>query len=113
MTINDNYEERSINTANAVGQCVNQIEMNENQDFFSPVENEMVNHPQHYQAGGLECINVMEKVFGREAVESWIKLTIFKYAWRTDKKDGAQDIDKIRWYSEKLVTMLKEDGEYL
>jgi hypothetical protein len=72
----------------------------------------MVDHPNHYQAGGLECIDVMEQLYGREAVESWIKLTIFKYVWRADKKDGAQDVDKIRWYSEKLVEMLKEDGKY-
>ena len=114
---NMNYEECSLNTSKAVGQCVDQISLldtiqEDPGNELHKVPNDMVDHPNHYQAGGLECIDVMEQLYGREAVESWIKLTIFKYIWRADKKDGAQDIDKIRWYSEKLVEMLKEDGEY-
>ena len=116
-TSNMNYEERSLNTSKAVGQCVDQISL------LDPIQeapghelhevpNDKVDHPNHYQAGGLECIDVMEQLYGSEAVESWIKLTIFKYIWRADKKDGAQDVDKIRGYSEKLVEMLKDDGKY-
>ena len=122
-TSNMNYEERSLNTSKAVGQCVDQISLldpiqEDPGNELHEVPNDMVDHPNHYQAGGLECIDVMEQLYGRtgadgrEAVESWIKLTIFKYIWRADKKDGAQDIDKIRWYSEKLVKMVKEDGKY-
>ena len=107
MTINDNYEENNATFQRATDVCPGQTKMT-----LDETKREMVNHPNHYQAGGLECIDVMEQLYGREAVESWIKLTIFKYAWRADKKDGAQDIDKIRWYSDKLVQMLKEDGKY-
>lgn len=107
MTTNDNYEENNATFQRTANVCPGQTKMT-----LDETKREMVNHPNHYQAGGLECIDVMEQLYGREAVESWIKLTIFKYAWRADKKDGAQDVDKIRWYSEKLVEMLKEDGKY-
>ena len=107
MTTNDNYEENNATFKRAADVCPGQTKMT-----LDETKREMVNHPNHYQAGGLECIDVMEQLYGREAVESWIKLTIFKYACRADKKDGAQDIDKIRWYSDKLVQMLKEDGKY-
>lgn len=107
MTINDNYEENNATSIRAIDVCPGQMKMT-----LGETKREMVNHPNHYQAGGLECIDVMEQLYGREAVESWIKLTIFKYAWRADKKDGAQDVDKIRWYSDKLVQMLREDGKY-
>lgn len=107
MAINDNYEENNATSIRAIDVCPGQMEMT-----LGETKRKMVNHPSHYQAGGLECIDVMEQLYGREAVESWIKLTIFKYAWRADKKDGAQDVDKIRWYSDKLVQMLKEDGKY-
>ena len=118
MEINNmNYEERSLNPSKAIGQCVDQTSLFEpiqedSGNELHEVPNDMVDDPNHYQAGGLECIDVMEQLYGREAVESWIKLTIFKYIWRADKKNGAQDVDKIRWYSEKLVKMLKEDGKY-
>ena len=107
MITNCNYEENNAASIRAVDVCPGQMKMK-----LVETRRGMVNHPSHYQAGGLECIDVMEQLYGREAVESWIKLTIFKYAWRADKKDGAQDVDKIRWYSDKLVQMLKEDGKY-
>ena len=58
-----------------------------------------VDHPSHYQGNKYECIEVMRDVFGDEAVKTWIELNIFKYAWRADKKNGKEDIEKIAWYS--------------
>lgn len=66
-----------------------------------PIEKkENVNHPSHYQGNKYECIEVMRDIFGDEAVKTWIELNIFKYAWRADKKNGAEDIAKINWYSD-------------
>jgi len=60
-----------------------------------------VNHPAHYTTGcGFECIEVMEMVFGKEAVHDFCTLNAFKYLWRYRQKGGADDIGKAKWYLE-------------
>lgn len=66
---------------------------------------EMVNHPQHYNKGQYECIEVMRDIFGDEEVAIWCKLNAFKYAWRQDNKDGLQDVEKLIWYSKKYLEL--------
>lgn len=58
---------------------------------------DMINHPQHYNKGGLECIEVMKAVFGNEQVATFCKLNAFKYLWR----DGSKGEDKQLEDSEK------------
>lgn len=62
-----------------------------------------VNHPSHYNSGQYECLDVMRDVFGDEAVKNFCKLNAFKYLWRSDKKNGAEDIEKACFY----LTVLK------
>lgn len=69
-------------------------------------ESDMVNHPSHYQ-GKIECIDAMEKEFGKTAVEWFCLLNAFKYEYRkgnkTGKNNGAvQDIKKRNWYITKF-----------
>ena len=53
-----------------------------------------VNHPSHYNQGGIECWDAMEAAYGKEAVKTFCKLNAFKYVWRADNKNGVEDIDK-------------------
>lgn len=62
---------------------------------------EQVNHPNHYNQGQYECITVMESIYGIEATMNFCLLCAFKYTWRTNDKDGIQDIDKAIWYLQK------------
>jgi len=53
----------------------------------------------HYQRFGMECIDAMVKLFGKEEVRSFCKLNAFKYRWRAgDKGDEKEDIDKAKCY---------------
>lgn len=69
-----------------------------------------VNHPAHYETGKYQCIDVMQEVFGREAVAIFCRLNAFKYLWRTDRKNGREDIEKAVWYLKKYLE-LTEDKE--
>lgn len=62
---------------------------------------EQLNHPNHYNKGQYECIAVMESIYGIEATMNFCLLCAFKYTWRTNDKDGIQDIDKAIWYLKK------------
>lgn len=62
-----------------------------------------VNHPSHYCTGKYECIDVMLEVFGKEAVQNFCRLNAFKYLYRSDRKNGVEDINKALWYLNKFV----------
>ena len=69
-----------------------------------------VNHPTHYTSGcGFECIEVMEMVFGKEAVIDYCVVNAFKYIWRHKQKNGTEDIAKAEWYL-KYACKLTEGG---
>ena len=69
-----------------------------------------VNHPTHYNSGcGFECIEMMEMVFGKEAVIDYCVVNAFKYIWRHKQKNGAEDIAKAEWYL-KYACKLTEGG---
>ena len=71
-----------------------------------------VNHPSHYTQGKIECIEAMESAFGIAKTAAYCHVNAFKYLWRTDHKNGLEDIKKAVWYLNKEVELLeKKDGE--
>ena len=69
-----------------------------------------VDHPAHYQ-GKHECIEVMRVLFGDRAVMDFCKLNSYKYRFRSDKKNGDEDIKKAEWYEDYLIKMQEEQEE--
>ena len=65
---------------------------------------ETVDHPSHYQ-GKNECIDVMVAMFGKEAVKHFCMCNAYKYRFRSDKKNGENDIAKAEWYETKLIEL--------
>ena len=70
---------------------------------------ESVNHPSHYQ-GGMEVIEMMERIFGKEKLRAFCELNAFKYRMRAGKKTESyqQDIEKALWY-EKYIKDLEDE----
>ena len=63
-----------------------------------------VNHPAHYEQNcSLECIQVMELVFGAEAMTHFCMCNAFKYMWRYKHKNGLEDLKKASWYLDYIV----------
>lgn len=71
--------------------------------------NDPVNHPSHYETGKFECIEVMEEALGRDAVEGFCICNAFKYLYRSQRKNGLEDLEKAKWYLDKLIGMRNED----
>lgn len=67
-------------------------------------EPDNVNHPAHYQ-GAHECIEVMQAMFGVEAVKAFCRCNAFKYRFRADRKNGTEDIKKAEWYEDYLIKL--------
>jgi hypothetical protein len=72
-------------------------------------EHDAVNHPSHYTAGGIECIEALKAATTRlTGIEAVCTANAIKYLWRWKDKNGAEDIRKAIWYCERL---LKEIGD--
>ena len=67
----------------------------------SEPENDVVNHPSHYTQGGIECIDAMKSAFGADELAVYCKIAAFKYLWRSELKNGDEDIEKAIWYLNK------------
>jgi len=62
-----------------------------------------VNHPLHYE-GAIECIDAIEAALGTpELISAYLSGTAFKYLWRFRKKHGVEDLQKCKWYLERLI----------
>lgn len=68
-----------------------------------------VNHPSHYNQGGIECIDAMIATYGKGATATFCLTNAFKYIWRTEHKNGIQDIDKAIWYLNKYKELKSSD----
>jgi hypothetical protein len=69
---------------------------------------EMVNHPDHYNNGSMECIDAMVGAYGEYSTAEFCKINAFKYLWRLGHKDDeAQEIGKIKWYLDKYLELKK------
>lgn len=67
-------------------------------------ENNMVDHPAHYTAGKVECIDAIEAATGGlTGIEAVCTGNAIKYLWRWKLKGGKQDLEKARWYINKMI----------
>lgn len=51
------------------------------------------------------CIDVMIAMFGVEAVKHFCMCNAYKYRFRANMKNGAEDIEKAEWYESKLIEL--------
>lgn len=81
---------------------------------FTNMAKENVNHPSHYNQGGIEAIDAMIAAFGKAEVVAFCKINSFKYIWRANEKGKTtEDLKKARWYLDKAVELLEESPQHL
>ena len=67
-----------------------------------------VNHPDHYTNGEIEFIDAAKSMLTPEEFRGAMKFQILKYTWRERTKENpAQDMEKGRWYLDKLIECLR------
>lgn len=63
-----------------------------------------VNYPQHYNEGGIEAIQAIEASMSSLEFKGYLKGNVLKYVWRyTYKEKPMEDLNKAKWYLEKLI----------
>ena len=77
----------------------------ESKPCCDPVD--MVSHPPHYIAAGIECIDAIEAATAHKpGPQAVCVANVLKYLWRYEFKGGIEDVKKARWYLDRLVRQL-------
>ena len=67
-------------------------------------EIDVVNNPQHYNTGNIECIEAIQESMSSEAFKGYLKGNTMKYLWRYDYKGKpSEDLEKAGWYLNRLI----------
>lgn len=74
-----------------------------------PLDDTMVNHPPHYTAGKVECIDALESAtVNLTGIEAVCTANAIKYLWRWKQKNGVEDLRKAQWYISRLIAVCEE-----
>lgn len=90
---------QAYNTMNPPEEVVEEeiTEMTDETELIEPT-NDMIDHPAHYNNGGMECIEEMLLLFGKQAVMNFCICNAWKYRARAIYKNGEEDMRKSDWY---------------
>ena len=71
-----------------------------------------INHPAHYTAGAIECIDALAAATeGLQGIEAVCTANAIKYLWRWKRKNGVEDLQKAIWYTDRLIKELGKPVE--
>lgn len=63
-----------------------------------------VHHPEHYNQGNIECIDaITAATVNKTGIEAVCVANVIKYLWRYEKKGGKKDVEKAKWYLDRLL----------
>ena len=72
------------------------------------LNSDMVDHPSHYNQGGIECIDCIKSaIVGKVGIEAFCAGNAIKYLFRYEEKNGVEDVKKARWYIDRLIKELE------
>lgn len=68
-------------------------------------------NPNHYKQGGIEAIEAIKAAtVGKSGIEAVCTANVIKYVWRYEEKNGVEDLRKARWYLERLIKEVADNG---
>jgi hypothetical protein len=69
-----------------------------------------VNHPPHYNQGGIECIEAIKAALG-DGFVAYLRGNVMKYLWRCELKGGLEDLKKAAWYLDRAIKEMEVTSE--
>ena len=75
--------------------------------YEEPPDPDPVNHPEHYETGKFECIDVMTEAIGTYETAYFCLCNAFKYIYRCRHKhdNPKEDVQKAIWYLNKFLEL--------
>jgi hypothetical protein len=69
-----------------------------------------VNHPPHYNQGGIECIEAIKAALG-DGFVAYLRGNVLKYLWRCEHKGGIEDLRKAAFYLDRAIEEMEATSE--
>ena len=70
-----------------------------------------VEHPSHYNNGGIECIDALDSTLSTEQMSGFCIGNVIKYLWRYKGKGGIEDLKKARFYLDWIIKKLEDSND--
>lgn len=71
---------------------------------------EEVEHPSHYTAGSIECIDAIKSALSNNEYIGYLKGQVMKYVWRMGLKGSViVDAKKAEWYMDRLNEEIEQN----
>lgn len=108
LEVKDNYEVKVPddilnNNSNLIGYVKDEIKTHRSNDVQQRKRNDRVNHPSHYNYGDIEVIDYCDQVCKQYPSElAPYVFNAIKYLSRANHKNGREDIDKAKFYVQRL-----------
>lgn len=67
-----------------------------------------VDHPSHYTAGDIECIDALLAMVGPDSHIDHCIQSAVAYLWRWRHKNGPEDLAKARWYINRAHSIARQ-----
>lgn len=74
----------------------------------SKMVSDNVNHPAHYTAGGIECIDALKAALGDKFI-GFLVGNVLKYCWRYQHKNGLEDLRKAQYYLNRAIEEMSNE----
>lgn len=69
---------------------------------------DLINHPNHYETGTMECFDVILETQGWVAAMDFCACNALKYIYRHRRKKGHEDMEKAKWYIDKWLELSEQ-----
>ena len=69
-----------------------------------------VNHPAHYNQGGIECLEAIKAALG-DGFVAYLRGNVIKYIWRCKHKGGIEDLRKAAFYLDRAIKEMEVTSE--
>ena len=87
------------------------VELPFSQKLDESIEVDMINQPPHYTYGDIEIIDFIEQVTAQYPPELAFAIgSAIKYIARANHKNGKEDIDKAKWYLQRVFDKWDENN---
>ena len=81
-------------------------------DWGNNEEEDLINSPEHYNTGNIECIEAIEESMSSVAFKGYLKGNCMKYLWRYDYKGKqVEDLQKTMWYLALLTDIVTKENK--
>ena len=69
------------------------------------MKEDIINKPSHYHKNNIDVIKFSELQFDKLELQGFYRINVLKYVTRFDRKNKVEDLEKAKFYINKLIEL--------